>query len=479
MKTLHLTNAWHRCSGGVATFYRALLEAANARGHQLRLVVPASEDRIEAVGRFGRIYHVQAPPSPYDSDYRVLWPGTYLRRRGTVAEILRQERPDLVEVCDKYTLHYLGGLLRLGVIGGFRPAVIGLSCERFDDTIRAYLRPAAHRLLRPLCRPYMKWLYFPLFDHHITVSEYTAEELRAAGRGHRILRGVWIRPMGVDLERFSPQRRTPERRRQLLDRLGCPEDATVVLYVGRLAPEKNLDLLAETMARLPGRFHLALAGSGILADSLARNFRARGVAASFLGHVADRDELADLYANADVFVHPNPREPFGIAPLEAMASGLPLVAPDRGGVRAYANPGNAWLVPPDPECFAAAVRAAADDAEVRAARVRAARATAERLPWPVVADDFLRLYEELYQLVKEGRNASAPQPSPDEDPDTAAQLLTKGLLGTRDRLLRLRCRIVNLRARKTDAVRGLSRASGDCHPGGLRAEPGRLPLHRL
>ena len=66
----------------------------------------------------------------------------------------------------------------------------------------------------------------------------------------------------------------------------------------------------------------------------------------FCGHV-DARALARLYASCDVFVHPNPREPFGIGPLEAMASGVPLVLPAAGGVLSYANADNAWLARAD------------------------------------------------------------------------------------------------------------------------------------
>jgi alpha-1,6-mannosyltransferase len=78
--------------------------------------------------------------------------------------------------------------------------------------------------------------------------------------------------------------------------------------------------------------------------------------AHFLGHVSDREQLADLFAAADVFLHPNPREPFGIAPLEAMASGLPLVAPREGGVLSFANQANAWLANPNGDDFARAMK---------------------------------------------------------------------------------------------------------------------------
>ena len=70
-----------------------------------------------------------------------------------------------------------------------------------------------------------------------------------------------------------------------------------------------------------------------------------------LGHIADPERLADIYANCDALVHPNPREPFGIAPLEAMASGLPVVVARSGGVLSYANEENSWLAEPTGAAF--------------------------------------------------------------------------------------------------------------------------------
>ena len=164
----------------------------------------------------------------------------------------------------------------------------------------------------------MKWLYFPMFDHHITVSEHTAEELIHASRGHKVRRGIWVAPMGVDCDRFTSQRRTPAIRKGLLELVRGGEDSTILFYAGRLVPEKNLSLLIETVARLdPATSRLAVAGTGILFDSLQRECVSRGLRnVTFLGHIADRETLANYYANADIFIHPNPREPFGIAPLD-------------------------------------------------------------------------------------------------------------------------------------------------------------------
>jgi hypothetical protein len=115
IKTLHLTNAWHPSSGGIRTFYRAMLREANARRQQLGLVVPAAASSMETVGDYGRIYFVKAPRSPIvDSRYRLLLPHTFLRSAGEVWRIVDRERPDLIEVCDKYSLCYLAGMLRCG-----------------------------------------------------------------------------------------------------------------------------------------------------------------------------------------------------------------------------------------------------------------------------------------------------------------------------------------------------------------------------
>ena len=414
MKTLHLTNAWHETSGGIATFYRALMAEADRRKQQIRLVVPGENDHVEEIGQFARIYYIQSPRSLFNRRYRSIYPGQYLSAGSKLQVILRTERPDLVEICDKYTLNYLGPVLRrqLSSTLDFRPVVVGLSCERMDDNFRTYI--GRMPLARAFCSAYMKWVYFPFFDHHIANSEYTAEELWSASRGHLVARGTWVRHMGVDLAHLSRQRRSNEARGLLLQRSGGGKDSVLLLYVGRLVPEKNLGLLFGLMANLSqnkGRdFRLLVAGDGIehgkWQEQTACDAPGR---VHFLGHLTDRELLADLYANSDVFIHPNPHEPFGIAPLEAMASGLPLIAPDSGGVTSYANQSNAWLAPPNVVEFAAALDRALTDAEERRSRVSAALETARRFDWTTVAASFLDLYNELH---RSALSASEPSPAP-------------------------------------------------------------------
>ena len=405
MKTLHLTNAWHASSGGIGTFYRALIEAANQNGHEIRLVVPGDSTRVEAIGSHAKVYYIQAPRAPFNPSYRILYPYRFLAPGTAVQQILNDERPDLIDVSEKYSLPYLTGLLRIERLRGvnFRPTVIGTSCERMDENMAAYLSGA--RLAKAFTRFYMKWIYFPMFDHHIAVSEHSAEELRLAARGHKVERGVWVRPMGADTARFTPERKSPAARQRLLKVIGGTERSTLLLYAGRLVPEKNLYLLIDTMAILrkdaDRDFRLLLAGDGILFEPLQKMCAERiPGSTTFLGHIANRDVLADLFSNVDAFVHPNPREPFGIAPLEAMAAGLPLVAPDCGGVTAYANHSNAWLASQSPAAYAGAVRGVFDVPETRARKVEAALTTASQHSWQDVAVGYLKLYRELHERVQ-------------------------------------------------------------------------------
>jgi phosphatidylinositol alpha 1,6-mannosyltransferase len=115
----------------------------------------------------------------------------------------------------------------------------------------------------------------------------------------------------------------------------------------------------------------------------------------FLGH-CEREKLPSLYHAADVFIHPNSREPFGIAPLEAMAAGLPLVAPASGGILTYANFENAWLADNTAESFADAVQSVNADSSLRRAKIEFARRTAAQFSWPRITQNYFRIYDEFY-----------------------------------------------------------------------------------
>jgi len=384
--TLHLTNAYHATSGGVRTFYHALLSAAERQGRRMHLVVPGERDGIERAGRGVRIHHVAAAPAPYiDTRYRLLRPGSYLTAASPIARLLDRVRPDIVEVCDKYSLVLLARLLRRGwLVRGARPTVIGASAERFDDAVRTHVTDG--RVGARLASWYVRYVYHASFDAHVANSPYSAEELRA---GDHVARPVYVSTPGVSADLFGRAARDPGLRERLLRLAGGDRDGLLLLYAGRIAREKHLDLLIDALAVLrrdghPRDVRLVLVGDGPDRERLLSRAAAIAPASTHLvGHLDSPSALAAHYASADVFVHPNPHEPFGIGPLEAMAAGTPVVVSDRGGVRSYADDGNAWLAPPDGAAIARAIRDAAAGRDE--ARLDAARRTAAAYDWQAVA----------------------------------------------------------------------------------------------
>jgi alpha-1,6-mannosyltransferase len=412
IKTLHITNHYHPTSGGIRIFYQALLEAADRHRREVCLVVPGAKDSMEKVGEFGRIHTIAAPPCPlFDSRYRLLLPHLYaLPYPSVLRRILQQEQPDLVEVCDKFALSCVPTVLRRNWIRGVSPAVlVGMSCERLDNSVSAYI--SASDFARGIANWYVKKMYATRFDCHISNSRYTAGELTEALANRPEIQ-VHVLPMGVHCRGFSPSRRSASGREALLRRIsaedGSETSPRLLLYVGRLSSEKNIDILVDMIEILAAdtstEHRLLFAGDGPrapwlrkMADEIAHG------RIHLLGHITGREDLADLYANCDALVHPNPREPFGIAPLEAMASGLPVVAPNAGGILSYANARNAWLVEPTGSGLAAGVLGVFADEITRAARIAEALRTATNFDWPHVAACFFDLYDALHQRFQKMR----------------------------------------------------------------------------
>lgn len=349
-----------------------------------------------------------------------MMPWQYMVADSIIRKILLDEKPDMVEITDKYTLSIFGTMVRRK---GFqqlgRPMLVHFSCERMDDNIASFVTKSGWG--KWLARRVIGNYTLPSFDYHIANSAYTAGEFYDAlspaknkGRSKRFLNWCWkffkapmvppdtriaVCPRGVDATQFNPERRSDDVKRELRMRADIPADSTVMLYAGRISPEKNIELLVEMMKQLandPRDFRLVVAGAGPQSEWLQEqtdsHFPGKIVQ---LGHL-DKETLSNYYANADVFVHPNPREPFGIAPLEAMASGVPTVAPNGGGILSYATNDNIWLVEPEGEAFAAAVREVIDDPQLREQKVVNALETARANTREASTDNLFSTYDKLY-----------------------------------------------------------------------------------
>lgn len=233
------------------------------------------------------------------------------------------------------------------------------------------------------------WLRYIHNGCHINLvpSHYTARELRASGF-KRLRR--WGR--GVNTERFSPANRTPSMRARLLN--GRDPDSLLCIYIGRLAAEKRVDLLLD-VARLSG-VALTIIGDGAERDELEATFA--GTDAHFTGYMFG-DELAQAFASADVFMFTGPNETFGQVVQEAMASGLPTVVTDQGGVPDLVLHGETGLICRDnPTAFARAAQLLRDDAPRRIAMAQAARRIAEDRPWEKILSELEAHYNEAISL---------------------------------------------------------------------------------
>lgn len=401
-KTLHLTNAYHPTSGGIRAVYHTILSTANALGRPARLIVPGAKHGVEDVGAYGRIYYVEAPRAfAVDRRYRLIMPTRYLLPFvNGIRQILRHEQPDIVDVCDKHSLLYLAGLLRKGWIRGVpRPTLVATSAERFDDNVRTFIGPQPWA--DAFARWFMRAIYAPMFDAHLCNSTYTADELRTALPDYRHS-AVHIVPPALPPEAYDIPCGA-ETRSALLGLVGGDARTRLLAYVGRLSREKNPALLIDMLCALVSgettdgiTYHLLIAGDGPERRVFEEARRRSGGRLHMLGNLPDSLAVRRLLACADVLVHPNPREPFGLAPLEAMAAGLPVVTPDSGGVLSYADAGTALLSPATPRAFASAVREVFAHPERTAQRVAAARTRAAAFHEERVVPAYFALLDDLH-----------------------------------------------------------------------------------
>lgn len=360
---------------GVTNSVLRVVEHLTASGHDVMVIAPGMDGPTSYCG--APVVRVPSVDLPVVSSMPV---GVPSRR---VLTALRAFAPDVVHLAAPFVVGYRGlaAARRLGV-----PTVAIYQTDVAGFASSYGLGLTARAAWRWTCRLHNQ------ADRTLAPSSWATEALVARGvpRVHQ-----WQR--GVDTSRFTPSRRDAALRADL-----APEGELLVGYVGRLAPEKQVERLGA-LADLPG-VRLVVVGDGPSGDRL----RAALPNAAFLGF-RDGDELARIYASLDVFVHTGPSETFCQAVQEALASGVPVVAPDAGGPRDLVLPGRTgYLVPPRPDgADAAHPDSVTADAKLRAAVVAladpalrrrfgsAARQSVLRRTWSSVCDELLVHYSEV------------------------------------------------------------------------------------
>ena len=232
-----------------------------------------------------------------------------------------------------------------------------------------------------------------LVDRFLIISREIDRELQGEGIPAE---GRFFLPNGVDTGRFSPL--PPEERPHLRRKLGIP-DALLAIYAGRLSPEKRVQHLLEIWPRVRNKYPqaaLLILGSGDQEEYLKERM---GVGVHFLGQVED---VAPYYQAGDLFILPSETEGLSNALLEAMSSGLAVIASSVGGSPDLINHAqNGWLVPPnDTAALEEATLTLLGRADLRAEMGQAARAKVlAEYSLPVMAD---RLYDLYTKLAKPG-----------------------------------------------------------------------------
>jgi glycosyltransferase involved in cell wall biosynthesis len=362
MRIAMVTETYPPEVNGVARTISLMAEGLERRGHAIGLVRPRQNGHDAALS--GEVL-VRGIPIPryHELQMGISAPGSLERR-------WREERPDLVHIATEGPLGWsaLTAARRLGISVG----------SGFHTNFHSYMRDYG---MGWLARPVTAYLrsFHNRACYTMVPTRQVGEEL--AAMGFERLRVVG---RGVNTQVFDPARRSPA----LRSSWGAHDGTLVVLCVSRFAHEKNFPLLFEAyaaMRRVRPDAKLVLVGHGPLAADLSR----RNVGCVEAGRKADA-ELARYYASADVFLFPSMSETWGNVTLEAMASGLGIVAYDYAAAREVLRDGTSALLAPfgDAAAFIAHAQTLARDPDLAARLGRAARTVAEKLTWERIVRDF-------------------------------------------------------------------------------------------
>jgi phosphatidylinositol alpha 1,6-mannosyltransferase len=352
---------------GVSNSVLRILEHLRRTGHEALVIAPDSPPGEPRAGRIHDGVRVHRVPARMFPKVTTLPLGVPTPR---MVGVLRGFDPDVVHLASPALLGY-GGLRAARRLGVPTVAVYQTDVPGF---VASYDFPLRSQTVR------MAWAWFRhlhgLADRTLAPSSVTMETLLAQGFS-RVYR--WAR--GVDVLRFAPSARDESLRRRW-----SPDGKPIVGFVGRLAPEKHVERLAVLAAR--DAVQLVIVGDGI--DR--RKLQSAMPTAVFTGALYGTD-LAAAYASMDVFVHTGEHETFCQVVQEALASGLPVIAPDAGGPRDLVTPRRTGLLLPVNE-FQARLPAAVDHlVSERHGYAAAARRSVLGRSWPVICDELLGHYE--------------------------------------------------------------------------------------
>lgn len=369
MRPLHVamvTETYPPEVNGVARTVGLMAEGLQKRGHSVQLVRPRQNGHdIAARGHRFEELLARGLPIPRYTQLKMGLPA-----KGELLREWRERRPDVVHIATE-------GPLGWSALSAARKLDIPVATD-FHTNFHAYSR---HYGFAWLARPVMAYLrhFHNRADCTLVPTTELAEALGALG-----YRGLRVVGRGVNPDVFHPERRS----RELRAEWGADDDTPVAVCVSRFAPEKNFPLVIEAfeaMRRARPDAKLVLVGDGPLSAELARH----KVGTVIAGRLVN-GKLSAHYASGDIFLFPSTTETFGNVTLEAMASGLAIVAYRYAAAREHLEHERSALLAPfgDAQAFVSAACRMVQDLPMAKSLGRAARAAARSLTWERIADDF-------------------------------------------------------------------------------------------
>ncbi|HEY3592318.1 MAG TPA: glycosyltransferase [Polyangiaceae bacterium] len=409
MKIIDLTEFYSE-RGGVRTHLDQKGRILRRLGHEHVIIAPGLKDEVsdlppvdvEARGS-ARVHRVAGPTLPYDPNYHLLW------RLDKVGRIVRREEPHVLQINSPYlaALALRGTSARSAGIKTF-----WWHADVIDTYAVERLRPIlGEARSATVVRPLWGWMRSIAAgcDATFAASQHQVDKLRE----HDMPR-VRLMPFGIDKDLFSPDARSDAWRAGVT--VG-PPGAPIFVAVGRLSVEKQWPVLLEAFIRFRSsrEARLVIFGEGPERARLEQQVSGRDDVA-FMGFERDPRKIATALASADAFVHGCPFETFGLSVAQAIACGLPIVVPDRGGAAELARPELAEVyASSDAEAFAAALDRLVrrDPGELRSAAIRG------RASIFSATDQVEHTVEAYRELLRESRKTHGDRRNSFADPDVS------------------------------------------------------------
>jgi len=374
MRVLYCTDTYPPQVNGVSVVTAISVAGLRERGWDVHVIAPKYPHE-DAARRDPNVIALPSMPLPLYPDVRLVLPD-YAVVRAAIDRL----KPDLVHCATEFIVG------RVGQIAAAR-AGVPIVTSYHTDFSRYMTSYGVPWLAKPVAR------YLARF-HKRARRTFTPSKASRADLLRLGVSDVEVWGCGVDADRFNPSRRSQE----LRVKLGI-DGAFTFLYVGRLAAEKGVDVVMEAYRRaesqLPhGVARLVVAGAGPEEKRLRATAPPGTV---FLGFLERDAALPALYASADAFAFASTTETLGLVVLEAMASGLSVIAAPAGGVAEHLRDGENGIAYPanDVDACAAAMARLATDSSLSVRLRTGARRTAEALTWSAELDRLDASYRQL------------------------------------------------------------------------------------